>query len=121
MAPDGPAHPPPGWAIPFLITVSRDGDAPIWHLSGELDLATARQLEAVFEAWRGRVASPIAVITFDLSELSSIDSTGVRALVTVANANEIFRLVLLHPTDLVGRVLQIVRLDQNPKIEIRSA
>jgi len=74
----------------------------------------------VFAAWRGGVASPIAVITFDLSELSLIDSTGVRALVSVANANEILRVVLLDLTDVVQRIFRIVRVEDNPKIEIRS-
>lgn len=120
MASDGSAHTPGGRSIPFLITSSRDADAPIWHLSGELDLATALELEATFEVWRDSIASPVAVFTFDLSGLSLIDSTGVRALVRVASAHEVQRVVLLDPRDLVQRVFQIVRLGDDPKIEIRS-
>ena len=120
MASDGSAHIPGGRPIPFLITSSGDGEAPIWHLSGELDLATALELEATFEAWRDSIAAPVAVLTFDLSGLSLIDSTGVRALVRVAGAHEVQRVVLLDPSDLVQRVFQLVKLGDDPKIEIRS-
>jgi len=121
MTPDESAHAPGDPSVPFQITPSRDGEGPIWHLSGELDLATALELEATFESWRDSVASPVAVITFKLSELSLIDSTGVRTLVRVANAHEVNRVVLLDPTDLVQRIFQIVKLEDNPKIEIRSS
>jgi anti-anti-sigma factor len=119
MASDGSAHTPGGRPIPFLIT-SSGGEAPIWHLSGELDLATSLELEATFEAWRDSIAAPVAVLTFDLSGLSLIDSTGVRALVRVAGAHEVQRVVLLDPSDLVQRVFQLVKLGDDPKIEIRS-
>lgn len=73
----------------------------------------------MFEGWRGGVASPVASITLDLSDLSLIDSTGVQALIRVASANEVRRVVLIDPTDMVARILQIVRLADDPKIEIR--
>ena len=121
MTSDGSARTSGGRPIPFRITSSRDGDAPVWHLAGELDLATALDLEATFEAWRDSIAAPVAVITFDLSGLSLIDSTGVRALVRVARAHEVQRVVLRDPTDLVQRVFQLVKLGDDPKIEIRSS
>lgn len=47
------------------------------EIAGELDLASAGQLEAAIEALR---SSDTRAVTIDLSEVSFMDSTGLRAL-----------------------------------------
>ena len=49
-------------------------------------------------------------VTFDLSELTFIDSSGVRALLQVVAGLEHGSLILLDPTDAVRRVFDIVGL-----------
>lgn len=59
----------------FSITARRDGDGQVIACSGELDIATAPQLEAaVGEHDEGP-------LTIDLRDVSFVDSSGVRAIV----------------------------------------
>lgn len=66
----------PDWSC----TVVDDGHAAVVRLRGELDLATGdRFREAVYAAiWGG---GPVVV---DLAQLTFVDSTGLRCLMTVA-------------------------------------
>jgi anti-anti-sigma factor len=66
-------------AAPFTAEARRP-DASTWvvTVSGELDLATAPQLEAVFEALE---PSPDARVLLDLEAVTFLDSSGIRALV----------------------------------------
>lgn len=87
----------------------RDGDAHTITVSGELDLASAPELEAELLAAE---ASDARTIMLDLGGMQFIDSTGLRLLLT-ANARsraDSGRLVLLRPSDDVFRVFEIAGL-----------
>lgn len=78
-------------------------------LTGELDLATAEALGRVLaEAVAGRPQK----LAVDLAEVSFLDSTGIRQLMSAANAASEFdcRLVVRHPTAMIERTLKICGL-----------
>jgi len=84
----------------------REGDVHTLRLSGELDLATAAEVERELEHVEATDAESIVL---DLSELTFMDSTGVRLLVTAhararADSN---RLTLLRGGRAVQRILQL--------------
>jgi anti-sigma B factor antagonist len=66
-------------APPFTAE-SRRRDASTWEVvvSGELDLATAPELEAVFESL---APTPSDRVLVDLAAVTFLDSSGIRALV----------------------------------------
>jgi anti-sigma B factor antagonist len=65
----------------FRVATRREGDGVVVALSGELDLAGERQLEAAIDAAR-ESGGPL---TIDLSDLAFIDSSGLRVLVRLHN------------------------------------
>ena len=84
----------------------REGDVHTLRLSGELDLATAADVQRELEHVEATDAESIVL---DLSELTFMDSTGVRLLVTAhararADSN---RLTLLRGGRAVQRILQL--------------
>jgi anti-anti-sigma factor len=88
------------------ISSQRDGDAHVIGLSGELDLATAANVEQELRRVEATDASSIVV---DLSGLTFMDSTGVR-LVWQAQARsraDANRLTLLRGPRTVQRVFAI--------------
>jgi anti-anti-sigma factor len=107
-----------GQVAEFRLHAASDG---VFYLAGELDLLSAERLEAeVSEA--GRTApSGEADLVFDLSDLTFVDSTGIRAFLRLARAITPRCLVLRAPTAHVAHVLEIVgiqsfgiRLEQHP-------
>jgi anti-sigma B factor antagonist len=78
---------------------------------GELDLATADQLEE-------RLAGNIDTV-LDLSELSFIDSTGIRVLVSTARRAraEGWEFTVRSPQPTVLRVIRLVALEQQLRLE----
>jgi anti-sigma B factor antagonist len=79
----------------------------VYFLGGELDIATAPALE---DALEGSIRSGGPVV-LDLSALSFIDSTGIRALLSIARRLDDRGCLLLHaPQDSVRRVLDLVRI-----------
>ena len=85
-------------------------------LSGELDLANARQLS---EALRNDVPQE-GELSLDLSDLDFVDSSGLRAILAYAGErNGNGPLVLLNATKPVARLFELVGLDQHPCIEVR--
>jgi anti-anti-sigma factor len=84
----------------------REGDVHTLRLFGELDLATAADVQRELEHVEATDAESIVL---DLSELTFMDSTGVRLLVTAhararADSN---RLTLLRGGRAVQRILQL--------------
>jgi anti-sigma B factor antagonist len=71
---DGAGRWPP---VELAIEERLRGDATTLRLSGELDMATARRLEAAVGAALDREESELTV---DLSDVSFMDSTGLRSL-----------------------------------------
>jgi anti-sigma B factor antagonist len=83
-------------------------------LVGELDVATAPELtKALLDL------SPHDTYTLDLSELTFVDSGGIRAILSLARSvNGNGPLVLLNPTEGVSRVLEILGLDEHSGIQV---
>src|SRR5918998_3624303 len=91
---------------PFEIRVRRAGDRAIVVPEGEIDLATADDVEARLqdlraEGWRNLV--------LDLRDVSFIDSSGLRLLVRMQNASQAdeFDFSIVDGTPVISRVLEI--------------
>lgn len=99
----------------FDVTTTDRPDGVLVRLVGELDLAGAPKLEDELRHVEQR--GP-AVIVLDLQELTFMDSSGLRALLTAdARAREAGRrLVLVRGDERVQRVLAITRLDERLEI-----
>ncbi len=90
----------------LTISSDREGDVHTICPVGELDLATADELQRELERVE---ATDVESIVLDLSGLTFMDSTGVRLLIT-ANArsrSDSNRLVLLRGPTVVQRVLEL--------------
>ncbi|MGI8512672.1 MAG: STAS domain-containing protein [Solirubrobacteraceae bacterium] len=85
-------------------------------LGGELDIASAPELEA--ELARVETGGPPAVIVFDLRDLEFVDSTGLRVLVSAdARAREEGRrVVIVRGPEAVHRIFSVTRLDERLEI-----
>jgi anti-anti-sigma factor len=88
------------------------------RLTGELDVAEA---DAFIERATGEVPSD-GDLVLELEELTFIDSSGVRALVTIAGMlRSGRRLVLQDPTPAVRRVLDLIGIGEAAAaIEVRT-
>jgi anti-anti-sigma factor len=97
----------------FEIVPLADGSG--FRLIGELDLLSVKHVDAVLEKNALRTE-----LVLELSELTFIDSAGLRMLFTHAGSrNGNGPLVLLDPSSSIARVFEITSLDQHRKIEIR--
>ena len=96
-----------------VVTEERDGLAHV-ALKGELDLSTVGKLEE--ELARVEENAPLLVV--DMSKLTFLDSTGLRAVVTAdERARERGRrLVIVRGPDAVQRVFTITRLEERLEI-----
>jgi anti-anti-sigma factor len=84
------------------------------HLSGELDIAHEKEVfAAVREAPDGH--TPLVV---QMAELEFIDSTGIRALLTLAKGVAPCDVVLRSPRPNVRRVLDLVEIDHPANVRI---
>jgi anti-sigma B factor antagonist len=96
---------------PFFVGVEQQDDRLVVRVAGELDLATAPQLEEALLP--GLRAGGSAVL--DLRELEFMDSTGVRVIVAAHLAAEEgggeLGVVRTAPDSAVARVLEISGLD----------
>jgi anti-anti-sigma factor len=97
-------------------TISRlDGGSGL-KLVGELDVATASRLT---EALRGN--EDVGELVLDLSELTFLDSCGMRALLDLARArNGNGPVVILDPSRAVARLLEIIGVEEHPGMELRA-
>jgi len=83
----------------------REGDIHVLRLDGELELATVPRVEREL---RHIEATNAAVILVDLEDVTFIDSTGIRLLITAAaRCRSDGRLVIDRPSAAVARVLRI--------------
>jgi anti-anti-sigma factor len=97
----------------FEIVPLTDGSG--FRLIGELDLLSAAHVEDVLAENALK-----RELVLELSELTFIDSAGLRVLFTHAGSrNGNGALVLLDPPSSIARVFEITSLDQHRKIEIR--
>jgi anti-sigma B factor antagonist len=97
-----------------ILEISRIRPLVGLRLSGELDLFTSPQLAAVLADIGGD--RPVHI---DLSELTFIDSSGIREILTFAGSRSgRGRVVLINPSKPVRRAMEIVGLEQHPAVEI---
>jgi anti-anti-sigma factor len=84
-------------------------------LRGELDLSTVGKVQ---EEIRRAAESEPSILVLDLSELTFLDSTGLRCLVKADERarDEGWRLVLVKGPEAVHRVFSITRLDERLEI-----
>jgi anti-sigma B factor antagonist len=85
-------------APPFEIASEPHGDGVCVRLCGELDIATAPQLE---EAVTAALASGASELLIDLSGLSFVDSSGLRLFIILSDrsAREGWALGLVRPAE----------------------
>jgi anti-sigma B factor antagonist len=100
-----------------LTITTREGAGGELAVVGELDAYTAPTLE-------GRLLASIAEddLRVDLSEVSFMDSTGIRVIVKVDNElrGRDRALVIVRPSSAVMRLLQLTSLDDRLQIEAAS-
>jgi anti-anti-sigma factor len=90
----------------------------VLQLHGEVDLSTA---EAFAVALRGAIGAGGSV-TVDLSDVSFMDSTGVKVLITATHALEPgAELVLRAPSSPLERLFELTRIDHVPGIRVARA
>jgi anti-anti-sigma factor len=96
---------------PFEVTIEQRGGAVHLLLSGELDISTAQPLE---DDLRRVEAERPELLVLDLQQLSFMDSTGLRLLITAdSRAREEGRkLVIVQGNEMVQRVMRLTRLDE---------
>ena len=92
--------------------VTYDGVSAVVAVTGEIDMASEAALREVVDSALEREPSP-AEITIDLSEVSFLDSAGVRALLVCRGraADRGARLLVRDPQPTVASVLQITRVN----------
>ena len=100
---------------PLELRVEQDQRAPRLVVAGELDLATAEELEAGLKELES--GAP-AVLVLDLRELEFMDSTGLRTIVGAdARAREQgWRLTIVRGPDAVQRIFSVTKLDERLEI-----
>jgi anti-anti-sigma factor len=86
-------------------------------LRGELDLLAAPRLAEALEE-----NATESEVVLDLSELTFVDSAGLRVLFAFAGSrNGHGPLILLNPTASIERLLEITRVDRHPAIATRHS
>jgi anti-anti-sigma factor len=90
----------------FSYSIDRDGPHPVLFLSGDIDLAAVGDLETGLDT---ASAGDVDVLVLDMSEVTFIDSSGLRVLFA---ANDQFRAVarsleIRRPSAAVMRLLEI--------------
>jgi anti-anti-sigma factor len=94
--------------VPDRLSIRETSTGGVYRLTliGELDLATAPQLECAFDAaFRDDDADMIVV---DLTELSFMDSTGIQLLIRMHGAcADVDRLRVINGSRAVARILDL--------------
>ena len=97
---------------PLDLRTEHDRGAPRLVVGGELDLASAEELESQLKQLE---ASEPELLVLDLRELEFMDSTGLRTVIAAdARARERgARLVVVRAPEEVDRVFRLTRMDQH--------
>jgi anti-anti-sigma factor len=102
--------------VPLEILREDEGSLT-WRLVGDLDLATA---DLLVETVTPQIEDPSAEVKLDLRELSFLDSSGIRALISIATSLTGGTLALVAPSPPVAKVLHLVRADSFPNLRIEA-
>ena len=89
----------------LVVSSSERNGSRLWTVEGEIDLATIPVLEQRLEE---ATSSGVTELLIDMSRVSFIDSSGLRALLAVKDA--LPRVVLVAPSRSVRRLLEVVEL-----------
>ena len=102
---------PPGSMSGLQVKIERDGGRTRVALSGELDIASAEQLD---EGLAGVEGDAGETLVLDLRGVEFIDSTGIRAVIAadVRARADGRRLVVVRGAKAVERVLSLTQLDE---------
>jgi anti-anti-sigma factor len=85
---------------------------------GELDMSTA---DVLLSGVAAALADGFGDVVVDVSQLSFVDSSGLRALIHVSRELEgRGRLILMNPTPAVQRLLGLVQADTFPNFEVMA-
>ena len=85
-------------------------------LTGELYMATARQVDAL----REHAEKADGPITLEVGGVTFLDSTGISAIVGLAGCLQGHRLAIANPSELTRRILDLVGVSQIPTIMIEG-
>jgi anti-anti-sigma factor len=105
----------------FQVRVEQDGPGVVLRLSGEMDIACA---EAFDDALRASMANGSTDVLVDLSDLTFIDSSGLRMLIELwdRSRGNGLDVSILQGTGQVRRTLEIAGLDSLlPIVDRRSS
>ena len=97
---------------PFEIESVLDADTGCLKLSGELDLASVSRVEQAVDA---ALAQGARTLTLDLSELSFVDSSGLRLFVVLNDRAiaEGWKLTMTRPLEQAMAVFVVSGLEEN--------
>lgn len=96
-----------------VLEVRPMSDPRAFELVGELDIGSVDMLLAAIKS-----APPDGDVILDMSKLSFMDSSGLRALLQMAGRRAGSCLVLLHPTPAVERVFAIALPGGSPGLRV---
>lgn len=101
-------------AVNMDISVTETGDWKVVEVTGEIDIASAPRLEATFGS---EIADRVRLVV-DLSDVSFIDSTGLRVLIAAHQdlASRDGRFAVVPGTGPVARLLELTGVDQQMKV-----
>jgi anti-anti-sigma factor len=102
----------------FRIVTERTGVMAHIALHGELDLATAPQLEAELQDLLHGNGEPLEQVVLDLRDLLFLDSTGLEVIVQLdaAGRRAGFTLTLVRGPRAVERLFSIMQLDRTLRL-----
>jgi anti-sigma B factor antagonist len=101
----------------MLLEIIELGDAGHLQLKGELDLSGEEALSAAIDAARTRAGQ----LRLDLSELTFMDSSGLRVILrAVLASNGSGPVVLERPSPTVRRLLDVALPTGAPGLEVRE-
>jgi anti-anti-sigma factor len=105
----------PDQHVRIQLAVTDEADRRVIQVSGEIDPLTAPELDEAVRA----AARDASVVAIDLSEVSFLDSSGLRVIVAAQQELEGngVGLVISNPSDSVRRVLEISGLSQHFDVE----
>jgi anti-anti-sigma factor len=95
--------------------IRTDGDGTVW-VAGELDLATADQL---LEQLR-HAAEVHPNVIVDVRDVTFLDSSGLRAILTVASSERGTEIVLRNPRPNVRKLIHVAGLESRPGLRLEG-
>lgn len=99
----------------MLLDVTEAGEPGTYRLVGELDISTVDMLDAVLQ----RAAAAGGDVKLDLSQLTFIDSSGIRVLIRAMDRlHSGEKLILSQPTAPVQQVLDLMGLEARDELVV---